>query len=71
MASIFYNWIKILNNQEKYEKYHKISMNLITDNKIDFEDKDYTNFDTKNCCGLSDIHTFFNSLHWNINDFLN
>lgn len=38
----------ILNNEEKYEKYHKISNNLITDNKFDFEDKDYTNFDIKN-----------------------
>ena len=38
----------ISNNEEKYEKYHKISNNLITDNKFDFEDKDYTNFDIKN-----------------------
>ena len=38
----------ILNNEEKYEKYHKISNNLITDNKFYFEDKDFANFDIKN-----------------------
>ena len=49
VIKLYESYLKnILNNQEKYEKYHKISMNLITDNKIDFEDKDYTNFDTKN-----------------------
>ena len=40
--------INILNNEEKYEKYRKISINLITDNKYDFEDKDFSNFDIKN-----------------------
>ena len=37
----------ILNNKEKYEKYYNISMNLITDNKIDNREKDYSNFDLK------------------------
>ena len=49
VIKLYESYLKnILNNQEKYEKYHKISMNLITDNKFDFEDKDYTNFDIKN-----------------------
>lgn len=37
----------ILNDNEKYEKYYNISMNLIIDNKIDPKDIDYTNFDLK------------------------
>ena len=37
----------ILNDNEKYEKYYNISMNLIKDNKIDPKDIDYTNFDLK------------------------
>ena len=37
----------ILNDKEKYEKYYNISMNLITDNKIENREKDYSNFDLK------------------------
>ena len=49
IIKLYESYLKnILNNEEKYEKYHKISNNLITDNKFDFDDKDYTNFDIKN-----------------------
>ena len=37
----------ILNDKEKYEKYHHISMNLITDNKILNKDIDFSNYDLK------------------------
>ena len=37
----------ILNDKEKYEKYNNISMNLISDNKVENREKDYSNFDLK------------------------
>ena len=49
VIKLYESYLKnILNNEEKYEKYHKISNNLIIDNKFYFEDKDFTNFDIKN-----------------------
>ena len=48
IIKLYESYLKnILNNQEKYEKYHKISMNLITDNRLDLTEKDFTNLDLK------------------------
>ena len=45
---LYESYVKnILNDKEKYEKYYNISMNLITDNKVDNKEIDFTNFDLK------------------------
>jgi len=45
---LYESYVKnILNDKEKYEKYYNMSMNLITDNKVDNKEIDFTNFDLK------------------------
>ena len=53
---LYESYVKnILNDKEKYEKYYNISMNLITDNKVDNKEIDFTNFDLKT---MSDTDEF-------------
>ena len=46
IIKLYESFIKnILNNKEKYKKYHKISVDLTNYNKIKIKEVDYTNFD--------------------------
>ena len=48
IIKLYESYVKnILNDKEKYEKYNKISMNILIDDKIENKEIDYTNFDLK------------------------
>ena len=48
IIKLYESFVKnILNDKEKYEKYSNISMNLITDDKIQEKEIDFSNYDIK------------------------
>ena len=48
VIKLYESFIKnILNNNEKYKKYHDLSMNIIVDRKVRHREVDFENFDTK------------------------